>query len=151
MRGDTAESRDPSDYPYVVEYQIRLADADAMGIVHHSRYLPYLEEARAGWVCEVGGKENLEELGIVAPVVELQMRYLQPARPRDFILVHLRCSAVTAAKLTFSYLVQRRQDRVPLLLGSTTHGFLEPLSARPQRVPAWLTDALTQIGALPKG
>ena len=46
MRMDVEPSLVPDDYPFHHRIRVRFAETDAMGIVHHSRYLPYLEEAR---------------------------------------------------------------------------------------------------------
>ena len=39
-------STDPADYDFVHQIRARFVETDAMGIVHHSNYLPYFEEAR---------------------------------------------------------------------------------------------------------
>jgi hypothetical protein len=38
------------------QVRVRFAETDAMGIVHHSRYLPIMEEARVAYLREVGGQ-----------------------------------------------------------------------------------------------
>ena len=70
------ESTDPTDYPYTHTVRVRFAETDAMGIVHHSRYLPYLEEARVAY---------LRHLGHPYPalrVVDLQLAQAQGAAAR---------------------------------------------------------------------
>ena len=47
MRLEMEPSLDPADYTWAHDVRVRFAETDAMGIVHHSRYLPYLELARA--------------------------------------------------------------------------------------------------------
>ena len=34
--------------------RVRYCETDAMGIVHHAAYLPYLEEARVAWLRSIG-------------------------------------------------------------------------------------------------
>jgi len=142
MQIDLSPPRDPSQYPFATDYQVRLADADAMGIVHHSRYLPYLEETRYSWIRALAGPDAIEDLGIAAPVVEAHVRYLAPARARDLIRVHVRCPATSAARFAFSYLVRRPADDTTLLLGSTVHAYLDTRTGRPGRIPGWLAEAL---------
>ena len=36
------------------ELRVRYAETDAMGIVHHSRYLPIMEEARVAYLRDIG-------------------------------------------------------------------------------------------------
>ena len=40
----------PGDYPFAHRVRVRFAETDLMGIVHHSRYFPYLEEARVAYL-----------------------------------------------------------------------------------------------------
>ncbi len=43
-------SRDPADYDFTHRLRTRFAETDAMGIIHHAAYLPYLEEARVAYL-----------------------------------------------------------------------------------------------------
>ncbi|MGA0878423.1 MAG: acyl-CoA thioesterase [Ilumatobacteraceae bacterium] len=47
-------SSDPRTYGFAHTLRVRFAETDAMGIVHHSRYLPYLEEARVEYLRSLG-------------------------------------------------------------------------------------------------
>ncbi len=40
MRIDSEPSLDPGDYEFSHTVRVRFSETDAMGIVHHSRYLP---------------------------------------------------------------------------------------------------------------
>ena len=54
MRQSLQPSRHPDDYRFVHRIRTRFAETDAMGIVHHAAYLPYLEEARVAYLRHVG-------------------------------------------------------------------------------------------------
>ena len=41
-------------YPFHHRIRVRFAETDAMGIVHHSRYLLYMEETRSN-ICATSG------------------------------------------------------------------------------------------------
>ena len=45
---------DPADYPFTHHLRTRFAETDAMGIIHHAAYLPYLEEARVEYLRAIG-------------------------------------------------------------------------------------------------
>ena len=61
MRIAADPSLDPTDYGFAHQVRVRFAETDAMGIVHHSRYLPMMEEARVAY------KEALEFIEQVMP------------------------------------------------------------------------------------
>ena len=54
MRITAEPSNDPTDYEFAHPLRVRFAETDAMGIVHHSRYLPMLEEARIAYLRHIG-------------------------------------------------------------------------------------------------
>ena len=47
-------SRDGRDYAFTHRVRTRFAETDAMGVVHHAAYLPYLEEARVAYLRSIG-------------------------------------------------------------------------------------------------
>ena len=49
-----------------------------MGIVHHSNYIRWFEEARIDLMEQMGlGYEKMEEAGIISPVLSVQADYLR--------------------------------------------------------------------------
>ena len=54
VRLSVEPSLDAATYPFHHRIRVRFAETDAMGIVHHSRYLPYLEEARVEYLRHLG-------------------------------------------------------------------------------------------------
>jgi len=54
VRTSVTPSRDPADYSFAHDVRVRFAETDAMGVVHHAAYLPYLEEARVAFLRDIG-------------------------------------------------------------------------------------------------
>lgn len=68
--------------------RVRYAETDQMGVVYHGDYFPYLESGRVEAIRSLGmSYADLEELGIQMPVVEIQCKYLRPARYDDVLRV----------------------------------------------------------------
>ncbi len=79
-------------------------ETDKMGIVHHSNYIRYMEEARVAAMDEIGcGFRSLEEKGFSSPVVEVECRYLQPLRFDDEFTVGVRGRCSTSAVFELFY------------------------------------------------
>jgi acyl-CoA thioester hydrolase len=75
---------------FTTEHQIRVryAETDQMDVVYHSNYPQYFEVARAESIRGLGlTYRQLEEAGIVMPVVELHLRYLRPAHYDDLLTI----------------------------------------------------------------
>ena len=90
MRLTVEPSLDPSTYVFVHRLRVRFAETDAMGIVHHSRYVPYLEEARVAYLRAIGRPYTAwREAGIDATVLECWVQYRQPLRFDEEVDVHV--------------------------------------------------------------
>ena len=106
-----------------VEIRVRYAETDQMGVVYHANYLPWFEQARIHMLDELGlPYTQLEADGYMLPVVECQLKYLQPARFDDRITVHARVSKTPRLRLNIDYEVYR-EDTL-LVTGTTTHVFI---------------------------
>ena len=76
MRIKADPPTDPSDYSFVHDVRVRFAETDAMGIVHHASYLPYLEEARVAYLRSidhdyVSVRESGVNLAVIADVTHV--------------------------------------------------------------------------------
>jgi len=133
----------PSDYEFVHRIRIRFVETDAMGIVHHSNYLAYFEEARVAYLRAIGHPfTEWREAGLESPVLESFVQYRQPLEFDDEITVHLRLADVTRATFQMAYLItvdDAQGTTHPRATGVTVHGCVTT-AGRPTRLPAWLTD-----------
>ena len=129
-------STDPGDYPFSHAIRVRFAETDAMGIVHHSRYLPYLEEARVAYLRHLEHPYTmLREEGIEMAVLEAYVRYRGPLRFDEIVDVHLGVAAATRTTFRMTYLLTVAGD--VRATAATVHACVSP-DGRPARMPAWL-------------
>lgn len=138
VRLDIEPSLDVTDYRFTHRLRVRFAETDAMGIVHHSRYLPYLEEARVEYLRALGHPyHELRADGVDYAVLEAFVQYRQPLRFDDEVAVHLRMGSATRATFQMAYLLTvADQVRATAV---TVHGCVNP-EGRPVRMPSWLLD-----------
>ena len=117
-------------------------DTDQMGIVHHANYLGYYEAARSDLLRASGMSfSEVERRGIMMPVLEVQSRFLRPARYDELITVRVIVRELPAVRITFDYEIYDPQG-VLLNTGSTVLGFIHSDTRRPCRCPAWFLDLL---------
>jgi acyl-CoA thioester hydrolase len=135
VRLELDPSLDPGDYAYAHTLRVRFAETDAMGIVHHSRYLPYLEEARVEYLRHLGHPyTELRAEGVDYAVLEAFVQYRQPLRFDDQVVVRL-LGAATRATFQMAYLLT--VDDQVRATAVTVHGCVNA-DGRPVRMPAWL-------------
>lgn len=120
---------------------MRFAETDAQGIAHNSNYFVWFEVARVEYLERyTGGYQRLRDLGFEALVLETHVRYLQPAKFDDRLVVHARCLDVKGARFRYEYAIER--DGILIADGWTSHATVDAATLRPTRVPGWLIDAI---------
>jgi acyl-CoA thioester hydrolase len=140
MRARTDISDDPADYPFHHPIRVRFAETDAMGVVHHSAYVPLFEESRAEYLRALGRPyTELRAEGVDLAVLELVVQYRRPARFEDLLRVHTRVRSFRAATFQMDYLATVDGD--VCALGATVHGVVDA-TGRATRAPAWLRGLL---------
>ncbi len=138
MRITADPSTDPADYEFSHRLRVRFAETDAMGIVHHSRYLPMLEEARVAYLRHIGHPyQEIRDEGIEMNVLEAWVRYRMPLVFDDLVDVHVTVQSVERASFQMGYLLSVDGDLKAS--GVTAHGCVTP-EGRPVRLPAWMHD-----------
>lgn len=72
------------------DYEIPFFDVDSMFIMWHGHYVKYLELARCAFLEEISYTYDvMREKGYAWPIVQLNLKYVKPARFRQKIRVHL--------------------------------------------------------------
>jgi acyl-CoA thioester hydrolase len=105
---------------------VRYVETDKMGIVHHSNYYVYFEEARTQFIKKCGmSYSDMEESGIMIPLVESSCKYMQGAKYEDELIIKTWVKELTPVKVEFNYSVIREKDQVEISRGSTLHPFVD--------------------------
>ncbi len=138
MRLSVDPSTDPADYDFEHRIRVRFVETDAMGIVHHSNYLPYFEEARVAYLRHIGHPfTEWRDAGLESPVLESYVRYRRPLEFDDVVTVHLALAEVSRATFQMAYLMTIDGDA--RATGVTVHGCVTT-AGRPTRLPGWLVE-----------
>jgi acyl-CoA thioester hydrolase len=102
--------------------RVRYKETDQMGVVHHTNYIVWFEVGRTDLLRQLGlSYRDLEQRGILLPVVDLSCRYTEAARYDDDIRILTRIAELNPGKIVFSYEIRRKTDHARLARGTTTH------------------------------
>jgi acyl-CoA thioester hydrolase len=138
MRIDSEPSLNASDYEFSHTVRVRFSETDAMGIVHHSRYLPYLEEARVEYLRHIGHPyHEIRGAGVEMAVLEAFVQYRQPLKFDDVVNVNVAMGTITRATFQMTYLLT--VDDEIRATGVTAHGALTT-EGNATRLPEWFRD-----------
>ena len=121
-------------------------DTDAGGIVFYANYLKFFERARTEWLRSLGinQRELRESAGGMFVVSETSVRYLQPARLDDELLVTAELQEAGRASMVIAQRALLRPAGAVLASGSIRIGWVEAATLRPARIPANILEALNQ-------
>jgi acyl-CoA thioester hydrolase len=143
MRVDLDISIDPNEYSFSHDIRVRFAETDAMGVMHHSSYVAFLEETRVEFLRALGRPYGeLRAEGFELAVLELVLQYRQSARFEDVIRVYTRVRSMRGASFQMDYLLMI--DGSICASGATVHGVVDQ-NGRATRAPAWLKALLTGL------
>jgi acyl-CoA thioester hydrolase len=101
---------------------VRYAETDQMGVVHHSNYPIWYEAGRTDFIKKMGlPYSEIEEHGIMLPLIELQCFYRGTAKYEDEIIVKTRIKEASYTRITFYYEVYKINDLNMINSGVTIH------------------------------
>jgi acyl-CoA thioester hydrolase len=116
--------------------RVRYAETDRMGVVYYANYLVWFEVGRTEWLRQAGFTyREVEESGIILPVIEARCEYRQPARYDDEIEIRTRGVLLSGVRVQFDYEVVRRGTGAVAAVGRTVHASVDA-TGRPARLPA---------------
>ncbi len=108
--------------PY--ERQVNYYETDQMGIVHHTNYFRYFEEARMDFMQKMNcSAMDLEKKGIIIPNVDAYARYLKILHFEDRFTIKITPASFTGIRMKFEYEVIK--DGEVYCTGYTTHCFVD--------------------------
>lgn len=111
---------------FVFERNINYYETDKMGVVHHSNYIRYLEEARCYWLKSLDMPfEVLEENGITIPVLGVNCTYKHHVTFGDTIIIRPYVKEYTGVRMTIGYDVVDKATEKIVLVGETKHCFTD--------------------------
>jgi len=102
-----------------IRFRVRYPEVDAMGFVHHSRFLQYFEMGRVELLRALGQNyADLEQQGILFVVAKAQCRYHAPARYDEELELLTRVVKQTHVRIDHAY--ELRRGAMLLAEGGTT-------------------------------
>ncbi|MEJ8819543.1 acyl-CoA thioesterase [Lacibacter sp. H407] len=124
--------------------RVRYSETDQMNVVYHGNYAQYFEVARAEAIREMGFTyKEMEEMGVVMPIVELHTKFLRPAKYDDLLTIKTQLRELpTDHRIEFHHEVLNEEGKL-LTIGRIVLYFLDAKTMARTNMPAELTKHLT--------
>lgn len=121
--------------------RVRYAETDQMGYVYYGNYSTYYEVARVEALRSLGiTYKEVEEAGVIMPVLRNSSLYIKPARYDDLIDIKVMIKAAPGARITFDY--ELFIEEILVHKGETTLAFVNKTTYKPCKMPAMMAKVL---------
>lgn len=118
-----------------VQIRVRYSETDQMAYVYYGNYASYFEVARVEAFRHIGfSYKEMEDAGIMMPVLEYKTKYIKPAKYDDLLTVKVRIKQKPGVRITFDYEVYNEED-VLLTIAETTLVFVNSTTGKPTLPP----------------
>lgn len=115
--------------------RVRYGETDKMGFVYYGNYPLYYEIGRTEMFRKIGFTYyDLENRGIMMPVLDLSIKYIKPAFYDDLLTIKTIVKEVPRAKIKFNYEIYNESGEL-INQGETVLAFIDAVSKRPCRPP----------------
>ena len=114
-----------------IQLRVRYAETDQMGYVYYGNYATYLEVARVETFRSIGfSYKEMEEDGVMMPVLEYKTKYIRPAKYDDLLTVKVKVVDQPKVRIRFEYEIFNEQNEL-LNISETTLVFIDAKTNKP--------------------
>ena len=122
--------------PTEIEFRVRYAETDQMGVVYHTNYLVWCEMGRTDFIRKRGmSYADIERSGTLLAVSDLTARFLGAARYEQMIRVQTTLTSIQSRSIVFDYLISNAESAARLVTARTTLISVDS-TGRPKAMPA---------------
>ncbi len=107
-------------------------ETDKMGIVHHSNYIRWFEEARLDYMRKTGlVYTEIEKEDILIPVIDVNCRYKVPVTYDEEVKIITKLTFFNGIRMKYSYEVYKTKDDTLSAFGESEHCFIDERTREP--------------------
>lgn len=130
--------------PY--ERNAKYYETDQMGIIHHSNYIRWFEEARVDAMEQADiPYDKMEEMGIISPVLGVECKYIQSVHFNENVKIIVKFLSFSGVKMEISYEVYSLLTGNLTTKGISRHGFIHRDTGKPVRMKKEYPDLYKKI------
>lgn len=108
------------------ERNVYYYETDRMGIVHHSNYIKWFEEARIYFLEQIGYPfKRIEDEGLMIPVLSVGCTYRKPMIYGDTFIVKLVPKSFNGIKFFMEYEIYKKGSDDIYVTGESSHCFVD--------------------------
>ncbi|MBS0627070.1 MAG: acyl-CoA thioesterase [Verrucomicrobia bacterium] len=110
--------------PFEYKIRTRYAEGGLEGIIHHSSFVIYLEEARVAYLKKIGCDINeLKRKKVLCPIIDLCVKYIKQLQSLEDITIQVWVESFS--KMRFELFYQILKEGTIVAKASTSECFLD--------------------------
>lgn len=126
------------------QLRVRYAETDQMGVVYYGNYPQYFEVGRAEFIRDLGlSYRDMEEMGVLMPVIEMNVRYLRPARYDELLNLRTSLAELPDRRITMRTEVFNEVGKL-CVVGVVSLAFFDKEAGKTTRAPKEFLNLLEQ-------
>jgi len=131
-------------YEFNTQVRVRYAEADPMNVVYYGNYAQYFEVGRVECLRNLGiSYKGIEDMGIMLPVVELNIKYLRPAKYDDLLTIKSQIKELpTDHRIIFDQEIYNEQGKL-LTIGKVKLYFMDSKLGKRASMPSSMLEKLS--------
>ena len=131
-------------YEFNTQVRVRYAEADPMNVVYYGNYAQYFEVGRVESLRNLGiSYKGIEDMDIMLPVVELNIKYLRPAKYDDLLTIKSQIKELpTEHKIVFDQEIYNEEGKL-LTIGKVKLYFMDSKLGKRVTMPAIMLEKLS--------
>lgn len=121
--------------PTEIEFRVRYAETDQMGVVYHTNYLVWCEMGRTDFIRKRGmSYADIERSGTMLAVADLRARFHGAARYEQLVRVQTTLADLQSRLIVFDYLITNAESGGRLVTARTSLVSVDA-TGRPRALP----------------
>ena len=109
--------------PY--EHHAKYYETDQMGIIHHSNYVKWMEEARLDLMDQIGlNYRQMEDMEIISPVLSISVEYHSMGHFDDTVVIYTKLLKYNGIKMELEYVMKDKETGELRTTAKSSHCFL---------------------------
>ena len=109
---------------YIYKRKAQYHETDKMGVIHHSNYVKWMEEARIEYMESVGvGFKAFDDVGTISPIISVALEYKRPVYFEDEVEIAVSVAKYTGTVLELAYTITNAATGEVCTTGTTRNCF----------------------------
>jgi acyl-CoA thioester hydrolase len=131
-------------YEFKTQVRVRYAEADPMNVVYYGNYAQYFEVGRVESLRNLGiSYKGIEDMGIMLPVVELNIKYLRPAKYDDLLTIQTQIKEIPVDhRIVFDQEIYNEEGKL-LTIGKVKLYFMDSKLGKRASMPSSMLEKLS--------